>query len=177
MRVSDINPLVSNGGPRRPVDHAGDEPSRGCLSPNFRCADGVELLDWLSVGFCFLMTIGSSQRGPLRAVMFFVGDQAAAATWYRDVVVGAGEVTEDQGYYFVEVEGVEVGFHPADPDRNPPGRSVVAYFATDHLDEARSAAIQAGAQHHRGPLDISEERAICQLIDPFGNVFGLDGHR
>lgn len=115
--------------------------------------------------------------GPVRAVMFFVQDQPAAAAWYRDVVLGDGEVVEDEGYWYVEVEGVEVGFHPADPERNPPGGSVVTYFSTSHLDRARTAAIAAGATPHRGPLDVAHDRAICQLLDPFGNLFGLDGPR
>ncbi|MBW3086245.1 hypothetical protein KEM60_02456 [Austwickia sp. TVS 96-490-7B] len=109
--------------------------------------------------------------------MFFVDDQEAAATWYRDNILGTGEITENEGYWFLNVDGTEIGFHPADPDRNPSGGSVVVYFATQHLDRARQQALQANATHHRGPLDISADRAICQLIDPFGNVFGLDGHR
>jgi hypothetical protein len=28
---------------------------------------------------------------------------------------------------------------------------------------------------HRGPLAIDATRSIAQLVDPFGNVFGLDG--
>lgn len=123
------------------------------------------------------MTFAPSQSGPLRAVMFFVEDQPAAATWYRDLLFPGRPVTEDQGYWFLDVDGVQVGFHRADPDRNPRGASAVPYFATGHLEQARAAAVAAGARHHRGPLDISDDRAICQLFDPFGNVFGLDGPR
>lgn len=113
----------------------------------------------------------------LRAVMFFVDDQLAAARWYRDFVVQAGDVVEEQGYVFIDLAGFEVGFHPSDPARNPRGGSTVAYFSTDELDAARARALAAGAALHRGPLDIDEHRAICQLVDPFGNIFGFDGPR
>lgn len=114
---------------------------------------------------------------PIRAVMFFVDDQLAAARWYREHVLGGGDIIEDEGYVFIERGGVEVGFHPSDTTKNPQGASVVAYFSTSRLDAQREALIAAGATPLRGPLDITDERAICQLIDPFGNVLGLDGPR
>jgi hypothetical protein len=35
--------------------------------------------------------------------------------------------------------------------------------------------LRAGCESWRGPLRLSPERRICQLRDPFGNIFGLDG--
>ena len=36
-------------------------------------------------------------------------------------------------------------------------------------------AMVLGANKHRGPLTPSPERKIAQFVDPFGNVFGIDG--
>ncbi len=36
-------------------------------------------------------------------------------------------------------------------------------------------AMALGATKHRGPLVLSPERVIAQFVDPFGNVFGIDG--
>ncbi|WP_197078931.1 VOC family protein [Dermacoccus sp. PE3] len=47
--------------------------------------------------------------------------------------------------------------------------------ATGDLRTHREALLDAGAEHHRGPLTIGGGRSICQLVDPFGGVFGLDG--
>ncbi len=41
------------------------------------------------------------------------------------------------------------------------------------VDVARAES--KGARLYRGPLAISASRSIARLIDPFGNVFGLDG--
>lgn len=107
--------------------------------------------------------------------MFFVDDQMPAAVWYRDHVLKRGSIVEDSGYAYVDVDGFEVGFHPADPTKNPPGGSVVAYFSTDELQLQRGELLTVGAVAHRGPLDIGNGQAICQLVDPFGNIFGLQG--
>lgn len=117
----------------------------------------------------------SDHHSPVRTIMFFVVDPPAAAAWYRDVVLGRGVVEEEADYWYLDVDGVEIGFHPADPDRNPAGGGAVVYFAVPSVDAAREKALAAGARHHRGPLEIEPLRAICQLVDPFGNVFGLDG--
>lgn len=109
--------------------------------------------------------------------MFFVGDQMAAATWYRDHVLQRGSVVEDDGYVYLDVAGFEVGFHPADHARNPQGGSVVAYFGTGELDAQRAELLEAGATDRLGPLDIGRGEAICQLIDPFGDILGLQGQR
>ena len=53
----------------------------------------------------------------------------------------------------------------------------MAYFGTDGLEAHRAALLAAGAVAHRGPLDIEDGQAICQLVDPYGNIFGLQGKR
>jgi len=110
--------------------------------------------------------------------MVFAEDTHAAAAWWA-AAFGATrlEVEEHPQGDFVsfEVGGVEVGFHAADPEKNPVGGSHVVYWSVQSLSRAREDLIGTGATPHRGPLVVDDGRSICQLRDPFGNVFGLDG--
>lgn len=82
----------------------------------------------------------------------------------------------------MKVEFVELFFHPVDhektpwgEEKNPEGGSTVVYLAVDDLTAARDRLLEAGCQPWRGPIEIEAERRICQLRDPFGTVWGLDG--
>ncbi|MFJ2577164.1 VOC family protein [Kitasatospora aureofaciens] len=79
------------------------------------------------------------------------------------------------GYAWVEHDGVELGFHPVDDERNPRGGSPVVYWSVGDVDRAREWLLSAGCEHHRGPLQIEPGRRIAQLRDPFGTVIGIDG--
>jgi predicted enzyme related to lactoylglutathione lyase len=106
----------------------------------------------------------------IRGVMAFVAEPVAAARFWRDVL-GAPPNDEPQ---LVELGDLELFFHLADDERNPQGGTVV-YFAVDDFDAAREELLAAGCTPHRGPLAIDAGRRICQLRDPFGTIWGLDG--
>jgi predicted enzyme related to lactoylglutathione lyase len=110
----------------------------------------------------------------VRAVMFFVSDPEQACSWWAEHLAPGAKRRHEGPFWWFEDEGVEVGFHPEDLDLNPQGRSTVVYWRVDNLDERRQEYIDAGCVPHRGPLAIEPGRRICQLIDPFGNCFGLD---
>lgn len=111
-------------------------------------------------------------------VMIFADDPELSARWWGELlgapvkldVSGTGAV-----YAWVEVSGVELGFHPADDERNPRGGSPVVYWQVDNVDETRSRLLAAGCEHHRGPLTIEPGRRIAQVTDPFGTIVGIDG--
>lgn len=123
------------------------------------------------------MSTNPTTQPPVRAVMIFARYPEASCQWYTEHVMclSAAAVQTDSGFWFIETGGVEVGFHPADDDRNPFGASVVPYFRSTGVAEHRSRLLQVGATAHRGPLVVDDDRSICQLTDPFGTVFGLDG--
>lgn len=110
----------------------------------------------------------------VRAIMVFAQNCSETAAWYGRVF-GAGEPVADGAFVYLMVGDVELGFHPADEKQNPPGASTVVYWSVDGVGAARAALLDAGAAPHRGPLRVTDDRTICQLRDPFGNVFGLDG--
>jgi predicted enzyme related to lactoylglutathione lyase len=106
----------------------------------------------------------------IRTVMAFVAEPVAAARFWREVLHAPG----DQEPQLVVYGDLELFFHLADEERNPQGGTVV-YFDVDDFDAARSELLAAGCEPHRGPLAIEGGRRICQLRDPFGTVWGLDG--
>lgn len=108
--------------------------------------------------------------------MVFVDDPAAAARWWAalfDAEVNL-DIEGQKVYAWLDLDGMELGFHPAS-SRNPHGGSTVPYWAVDDLDTERQRLLNAGCAHHRGPLAVAAGRRVCQLVDPFGFIFGLDG--
>lgn len=108
--------------------------------------------------------------------MVFVGDPEATARWWAAVF--DAEVQRDidgqNVYAWLDLDGIELGFHPAS-SRNPVGGSTVPYWAVEDLAAERQRLLDAGCSPHRGPLDVAAGRRVCQLVDPFGFIFGLDG--
>jgi predicted enzyme related to lactoylglutathione lyase len=82
---------------------------------------------------------------------------------------------EEDAFCWFVASGTEYGFHPADDDRNPLGGTPVVYLASSDFEASMDRAMVFGATKHRGPLVLSPARVIAQLVDPFGNVFGIDG--
>ncbi|MFI6861114.1 VOC family protein [Streptomyces sp. NPDC050421] len=115
----------------------------------------------------------------IRTIMVFAEDPETSARWWA-ATLGTEVHVDDDGtavYAWLDVAGVEFGFHPLDEQRNRRGGSPVPYWAVTDLDEVRSRLLDAGCTHHRGPLDIGDGtgRRIAQLVDPFGTVIGIDG--
>jgi len=106
------------------------------------------------------------------AVMLFCKDPEASATWWADLC-GKALHFED-GFWWFMVGDVEFGFHPADESKNPTGSSTVPYWIVPDLLNAIEEAKNKGGKHIRGPLQVSENRQIAQVRDPFGAVIGFE---
>ena len=112
----------------------------------------------------------------VRAVMVFVTEPHEAAAWWSSVT-GIPARQSGEFAWLGLADGLELGFHPVDDARNPRGGSPVVYWAVSDLLAARDALLRAGAEQHRGPLEVAPGRWICQVKDPFDVVVGLDGPR
>ncbi|WP_055530169.1 VOC family protein [Streptomyces graminilatus] len=112
----------------------------------------------------------------IRTIMIFAEDPEKSARWWGGVLKTDVHLDVDGNsvYAWLDVAGVEFGFHPLDEQRNRRGHSPVPYWA---VDDVRQRLLDAGCTHHRGPLDVGDGtgRKIAQLTDPFGNVIGIDG--
>ncbi len=108
--------------------------------------------------------------------MFFAPDPETQCRWWANHMID-GEPQHEGLYWWLETgEGTEIGFHPADSERNPLGGTPVVYWNPLHgVDRQLQDLLAVGCTLHRGPLAIGSGRRICQVLDPFGNCFGLDG--
>lgn len=117
----------------------------------------------------------------IRTIMFFAEDPEKSARWWAGVLETEPktDVNETNGdvYAWVDIAGIEFGFHPLDEKRNRRGGSPVPYWSVDDVETVRRRLLDAGCIHHRGPHDVGDGtgRRIAQLRDPFGNTFGIDG--
>ncbi len=108
------------------------------------------------------------------SVMYFVNEPRTAASWYAKHLFGGISLQEEAGFSCVQVGGVEVGFHPAEDGKNPPGGGSVVYWRVENFLSTREALLAAGCEPWRGPLRLTPTRIICQLRDPFRNIIGLE---
>ena len=108
--------------------------------------------------------------------MIFAEEPKAVAYWWAGLLeCPIDRVSFEDGFAWFDVGDTEFGFHPADARKNPLGGSPVVYLRVEDLAAAVARAESKSARLHRGPLSIGASRSIAQLVDPFGNVFGLDG--
>ena len=105
----------------------------------------------------------------MRTVCYPVGDMAKAKAWYTQVL-GHGPYFDQAFYIGFEVGGFELGLTP---DGTPGTQGCTAYWGVDDI-EAEVARIAAlGATVHHAIQDVGEGIRVAELLDPFGNLFGV----
>lgn len=105
-------------------------------------------------------------------ILFFVPDVRKAQAWYSDLL-DAPLIVEDDGYCSFLVDTTRVGLHPADAKSPSGAGGEVAYWRVQHLQEAVVYFEDHGCQMYRGPICGIDGIYVCQMKDPFGNVWGL----
>lgn len=110
--------------------------------------------------------------GPVDNVFYFVRDLPAAVAWYSDrlgrepVLIGGALTAFDIG-------GARITLHEAD-DFNVSGPAgTVPYWTVPDVDAVVADWTAHGATTHRGPKTVFTGERLCQLQDPFGNLFGV----
>ncbi|MBD2181049.1 glyoxalase [Planktothrix sp. FACHB-1355] len=116
----------------------------------------------------------------IQAVFYFVSDVVAAAKWYSELLaIPVTNYFESDGKIrgaSIQIGDVEMFLHLADAKMQPGHTGQVAYWRVDHINHAIEQAQQHGARLYRGPLQIENNQAICQMWDIFGNLFGMQGN-
>ena len=113
-----------------------------------------------------------SHRLRLRSIIAPVADLAAARKWYAEWL--GIEPYFDQPYYAgFDVNGFELGLHPASPDHQPGRDGGVAYWKTADLDAEWKDVIARGCTELSAPRDVGGGVRVAQALDPFGNAIGL----
>jgi predicted enzyme related to lactoylglutathione lyase len=107
--------------------------------------------------------------------MFFVADIRQSRDWYENVL-GCLPEQEMEHFAMFKVGRVELCLLRAD-DKSPVSTGgSVAYWEVDDFDAAVQHFLAHGATLHRGPAH-EENLWFCQILDPFGNVIGLECRR
>ena len=114
----------------------------------------------------------------IHSIVFFVRDIKQSGEWYARLLNKKPSFVSP---YFMEVpvrRGLALGFHRADREKSPVSRGAqVGYWRVKNLNDALKRAVRLGGKLYRGPIPVEEHGKIlgriCQVRDPFGNVFGL----
>lgn len=105
-------------------------------------------------------------------VFYFVADLDAAVEWYaarlhrRPTIRGGALVAFELG-------GSRLTLHVADEVNSPGPSGTVPYWTVPDVDAIVADWTAHGARTHRGPKTVFTGERLCQLLDPFGNLFAV----
>ena len=109
----------------------------------------------------------------LNSIMFFVADIQASRDWYR-TFLGVDPVEDLPRFSSFKIGESFLNLHLADVKSPLSTGGQVAYWSSDDFDTDIKRAVSLQAVVWRGPLEFEPGKRICQIKDPFGNVFGLE---
>lgn len=109
----------------------------------------------------------------ISSVMFFVRSIKESRDWYREFL-DSDPVEDLPDFVSFQVGASLLNFHLSDNKSPVSTGGHVAYWYSDSFDLDIKRALQLGGSLWRGPLEFEPGKRICQLRDPFGNVFGLE---
>jgi predicted enzyme related to lactoylglutathione lyase len=115
---------------------------------------------------------GTCSLGAPGNVFYFVHDLAEATRWYA-ARLGAEPTVRARQLVMFDVAGTRLTLHEADEFNQPGPSGTVAYWTVGDLDATVAHWSAHGASAHRGPKTIMTGERLCQMLDPFGNLFGL----
>jgi predicted enzyme related to lactoylglutathione lyase len=105
-------------------------------------------------------------------VFYFVSDLAAATAWYS-ARLNAEPVTRTAQLAMFDLDGTTLTVHQADEFNQPGPSGTVPYWTVPDVDAVVAEWGKYGTIAHRGPKTIMTGERLCQLLDPFGNLFGV----
>lgn len=103
-------------------------------------------------------------------VFYFVEEFDAAVAWYSERL-GIQPVERAAQLAAFDVGGTRLTVHRADEFDAPGPAGVAAYWTVADVDAFVADWTAHGAVAHRGPKTVFTGERLCQLIDPFGNLF------
>lgn len=105
-------------------------------------------------------------------VLFFVDNMAEAKEWIK-VLLEKEPDFQSENYYSFNLGFCKIGLHPSDSKSSSGVAGQVSYWKVSDMQSAISHFIDHGCRLFRGPIIGVDGVKICQLIDPFGNAWGL----
>jgi predicted enzyme related to lactoylglutathione lyase len=105
-------------------------------------------------------------------VLFFVPDVPIARKWYAELL-GREPYFDDPSYCAFHLANASVGIHRSDPKTRAGVAGQVTYWRVANIQRAISHFGSHGCRLFRGPIFGADQVWVCQLVDPFGNAWGL----
>jgi predicted enzyme related to lactoylglutathione lyase len=108
--------------------------------------------------------------------MIPVPDCEAGAAWYQRAFTPAVRVpAPGGGFCMLRYDGINLTIVPADEKLPAGAAGSVVYWGMPDFAAALAHMLAIGGRLYRGPLDIEDGQAMCQVLDPWGNSIGLMG--
>ncbi|MEO8018658.1 MAG: VOC family protein [Pseudomonadota bacterium] len=107
----------------------------------------------------------------LRTAIYHTPDIAAAKLWYMKVL-GFPPYFDQPFYVGFNVGGYELGLTP-DDGPNSGTSAVGAYWGVKDVESALARLLELGAGPRTEVQDVGEGIRVADVLDPFGNVFGI----
>jgi predicted enzyme related to lactoylglutathione lyase len=107
-------------------------------------------------------------------VLMFVQNISKSKEWYKKFL--SMEPVEDfENFVSFRIGSTCLNLHLADNLSPVSKGGAVAYWRVDDLQATITKATSLGGVVYRGPLYVKEiSRTIAQILDPLGNVFGIE---
>ena len=105
-------------------------------------------------------------------VLFFADNLAEAKEWIKGLLEKEPDF-QSENYYSFNLGFCKIGLHPSDSKSSSGVAGQVSYWKVSNMQSAISHFIDHGCRLFRGPIIGVDGVKICQLIDPFGNAWGL----
>jgi predicted enzyme related to lactoylglutathione lyase len=108
----------------------------------------------------------------LEEVLFFVENVQEAKVWMMKLLEKK-PYFDHEGYCAFHLGSITVGLHPSDSKTVSGVGGQVAYWRVKDIHACIQHFESHGCHLYRGPTFGVDQVWVCQLKDPFGNVWGL----
>ncbi|OZG30612.1 hypothetical protein BH683_002950 [Williamsia sp. 1138] len=115
---------------------------------------------------------GALALGPIGNIFYFVDQFDEAVDWYT-TRLGREPVVRGGALVAFDIDGVRLTIHKSDEFNSPGPTGVSAYWTVSDVDAIVADWTAHGAVAHRGPKTVFTGERLCQLLDPFGNLFAI----
>ncbi|TXK13077.1 VOC family protein [Microbacterium hatanonis] len=105
-------------------------------------------------------------------VFYFVADLDAAVEWYA-ARLNCQPVVRGGALVAFELGRSRLTLHAMDELNSPGPSGTVPYWTVLDVDAVVAEWTAHGAKAHRGPKTVFTGERLCQLLDPFGNLFAV----
>jgi predicted enzyme related to lactoylglutathione lyase len=113
------------------------------------------------------------ELGPIGNVFYFVDRLDEAVEWYAARLRRQPVQRRGTTLAVFDVSGVRLTLHESDLLNEAGPAGVSAYWTVPDVDALVAEWTAHGATAHRGPKTVFSGERLCQLLDPFGNLFSL----